>query len=401
MSDIGWTLPASLALLAALVIVAVVALIVRARRRSPRAAAAAAAERTAAESALLRLDDAATDLDIAFEAADVLGDDDAPTDLRRARAAALRGRDRGFAEVAALASSTRLPSDRRTDAVRLRDDLERRIAAVDVSHARLTAWAGTHGSTTSRIVAARARREEIARTSGDPARLVADVRERFDDVEWADADRADSEARAALERADAALDAADAAVDDPAVAEPRVLEATAALRRAGRMLRAIEDAHRITLQAADNAAVEIAAAQAEIAAAREIVQARPAACAPDAAERLAVVAAEIDAAAGALPRRPRAAIETVARAREVRDDALGAAPSARHRLEAARAALPGTLACARAAVAAAEAFADAPTIEVRLRLDAARRDLAAARAATDAGQALSAARAAWRAAEHG
>ena len=123
MSDIGWTLPASLALLAALGVVAVVALIVRARRRSPRAAAAAAAERAAAESALLRLDDAATDLDIAFEAADVLGDDDAPTDLRRARAAALRGRDRGFAEVAALASSTRLPSDRRAEAVRLRDEL--------------------------------------------------------------------------------------------------------------------------------------------------------------------------------------------------------------------------------------------------------------------------------------
>ncbi|MGR2125651.1 hypothetical protein ACUX68_24825, partial [Salmonella enterica] len=94
----------------------------RARRRSPRAAAAASEARSAAEAALARLDDAVNELDVAFEAADA---GEAPADLRRALAAALRGRDRGFEEVAALATSTRIPAQRRADAVRLRDDLER------------------------------------------------------------------------------------------------------------------------------------------------------------------------------------------------------------------------------------------------------------------------------------
>lgn len=388
MSDLPWALPTSIALLAALVVAAVFAVVVRARRRSPRAAVAAANARTASEEALLRLDDAATALDAAFDAADA---DDAPTELRRGRAAALRGRDRGFVEVAALATSTRLPAQRRSDAVRVRDDLERRITAVNATQERLSEWTRTHGTPASRTAAARARREEIARTSGDPARLVAETRPRFDDEEWADADRADRQARAALARADAAL-------DGPAAADAEVFEASIALRRAERLFRAVEDAHRFVLQASENAAAEVAAAQAEIAAALEIAANRPTEVAPDAAERLRAAAADLRSTA---ERRPRAAIEAVARVRETRDEVLGEVPSARRRLEAARAALPGTLACARAAVAAAEAFADAPSIEDRLRLDAARRELAAARSAPDAFQALASARAAWHAVTEG
>jgi hypothetical protein len=383
-----------IALLAALLVAGVVVIVVRARRRSPRAAAAAVDARSAAEAALVRLDDAATELDAAFEAADALGDD-GPTDLRRSRAAVLRGRDRGFTEVAALAVSSRLPAQRRTDGLRLRDDLERRVAAAGDTRDRLTAWTRAHGSVTERVAAARARRAEIARTSGDPARLVAESRARFDDTEWADADRADHEARAALARADAALDAA-AVIDEPGAADARVLEASLELRRAARLLRAVEDAHRAVLQASENAEAEVSAARSEIVAALELASARPVGVAPDATDRLRAAEEELHAAAEGLPLRPRAAIETVARVREVRDDAIGDALTARRRLEAARAALPGTLACARAAVAAAEAFADAPPIEERLRLDAARRELAAARAAHEAVQALSSARAAWR-----
>lgn len=387
MSDAPWTLPAAIALLAALIIVGVVAVVVRVRRRSPRAAAAAADARAAAEAVLLRLDDAANALDVAFEAAAA---DDAPAELRRARAAALRGRDRGFEEVAALATSTRLPAQRRVDAVRLRDDLERRITDIDATRARLSEWTRAYGSPASRTAAARARRENIARTSGDPARLVTEARARFDDGEWTDADRADREARAALVRADAALGTPDAA-------DAEVVEATMALRRAERLFRAVEDAHRFLLQAAENAAGEVSAAEAEIATAVEIAQTRPDECVPDAVERLREAGAELRAASAGLPRRPRTAIEVVARARETRDEVLRQAPSARRRLEAARAALPGTLACARSAVAAAEAFANAPSIEQRLRLELARRELAAARSAADPFQALASARAAWHA----
>jgi hypothetical protein len=254
----------------------------------------------------------------------------------------------------------------------------------------LSEWTRAHGSTASRVATARARREEIARASGDPARLVVDTRERFDDGEWTDADRADHEARAALVRADAAL-------NEPEAADAEVFEASIALRRAERLLRAVEDAHRFVVQADGNAAAEVSAAEAEIAEALEIAVSRPGECAPDAVERLRAAGTEIRAAAEGLPRRPRTAIEVVARVRETRDEALGDAPSPRRRLEAARAALPGTLACARAAVAATEAFADAAPIEKRLRLDAARRELAAARSAQDAFQALASARAAWHA----
>ena len=387
MSDVPWTLPAAIALLAALIIVGVVAVVVRVRRRSPRAAAAAADARAAAEAVLLRLDDAANALDVAFEAAAA---DDAPAELRRARAASLRGRDRGFEEVAALATSTRLPAQRRVDAVRLRDDLERRITDIDATRDRLSEWTRAHGSPASRAAAARARREDIARTSGDPARLVTEARARFDDGEWTDADRADREARAALVRADAALGTPDAA-------DAELIEATMALRRAERLFRAVEDAHRFLLQAAENAAGEVSAAEAEIATAVEIAQTRPDECVPDAVERLREAGAELRAASAGLPRRPRTAIEVVARARETRDEVLRQAPSARRRLEAARAALPGTLACARSAVAAAEAFANAPSIEQRLRLELARRELAAARSAADPFQALASARTAWHA----
>jgi hypothetical protein len=390
-SDIAWALPASIVLLAALVIAGVVTLVVRARRRSPRAVAAASEARAAAEAALQRLDDAATALDVAFEAADA---DDAPMELRRARAAALRGRDRGFAEVAALTTSSRLPAQRRADAVRLRDDIERRIASVEETRSDLDAWTRTHGSVAGRIAAARARREEIARTAGDPARLVGESRARFDDTEWTDADRAEREARAALTRADAALAAA---ADTPEVADERVTEAHLSLRRAARLFRAVEDAHRFVLQAAENADAEVSAADVEIAAALELVTSRHGEVAPDAAQRLRAATADLRAASGDLPYRPRAAIEVVARAREIRDEVLGDIPSSRRRLEAARAALPGTLACARAAVASAEAFTDGSSIAERLRLDAARRELAAARSARDAFQALASARAAWHA----
>lgn len=397
MSDVVWALPASLGLLAALLIAGVVALIVRARRRSPRATAAAAEAYEAAAAALERLDDAATALDVAFEAADALTGDDAPTDLRRARAAALRGRDRGFAELAALGSSTRLPAQRRSDAVRLRAELERRVAATAITRESLTAWARTHRSVPARISAARARLAELVRTSGDPAPLVADLRGRFDESEWADAERAAREAAVALASADRALDAAARDDTDHSSAEQHLFDATVALRRAGRLLRAVEDSHRIVWQAAENAPGEVTTAESEMAAARETVTAEPDAVAPDALERISAAADEVRAARDGLDRRPRAAIETVARARETRDDVLGDTPSARHRLEAARTALPGTLACARAALASAEAFAVDPPISERLRLNEARRALADARGAQDATEALAHARTAWRA----
>lgn len=397
MSDVTWAVPTALAIVGTLLVIAVVVVIVRSRRRSPRARAAAEIARGAAAEALLRLDDAATDLDVAFEASGALVDSESTTALRRSRAAALRARDRGFTDVAALSASTAIPARRRLDAEAVRAHLDQHLARIEATRTDLAAWARAHGTPADRVRSARTRRDELVSTSGDPAPLIDALRARFDEHDWSDAAEAARDAAEALAEVDHALDAA-AHAGDPAEVDRLVHAATGALRRAARQLREVEDAHRIAFQAAGNAAGEVAAARAELAAADEVARVRPDACAPDAAARLHAAAADLESAAAGVDRRPRAAIETVARVREVRDDVLGDAPSARHRLEAARAALPGTLACARAALAAAEARGDDPSIDARLRLDSARRELAAARAATDAGQALANARAAWRAA---
>ncbi|WZH38102.1 MAG: hypothetical protein PIR02_05385 [Microbacterium enclense] len=397
MSDVTWAVPTVLAIVGALLVIAVVVIVVRARRRSPRARAAAEAARVAAAEALLRLDDAAAELDIAFEASGAQIDAESTNGLRRARAAALRARDRGFADLAALTTSTEIPARRRLEAENLRAQLDEHRARIDVTRADLVAWTRAHGTPAERVEAARARRDEVVRTAGDPAPLIAALRERFADDDWGEAADAARAADEALTEADVALDAARAATD-PTEVDRLVYTATDAVRRTARHLRGVEDAHRVALQAAENAESEVAAAREELAAAVELAAARPTECAPDAAARLRAAAADLEVAAAETARRPRAAIETVARVREVRDEVLGDAPSPRRRLEAARAALPGTLACARAALATADARHDDPSIDARLHLDGARRELAAARTATDAGQALANARAAWRAA---
>ncbi|WP_058624496.1 hypothetical protein [Microbacterium testaceum] len=396
MSDVAWAVPTALALVGALLVTLVIVLVVRSRRRSPRAEAAADAARVAAAEALLRLDDAATDLDLAFEASEALTDSDSTSSLRRARAAALRARDRGFAELAALSVSTAIPARRRIAAEALSARFETRLDNIAQTRIDLADWAQAHGTPAGRISAARARRDETVRTAGDPAPLIATLRARFAEDDWTNAADAADAAAAALAEADAALDAAESATAISEI-DRQVHRATDAVRRTARHLRAVEDAHRIALQAADNAGAELAAARDELVAALEIAEARPAECTPEAAERLRAAMRDLDVAADEADRRPHTAIETVARVRERRDELLGDAPSPRRRLEAARAALPGTLACARAALAAAEARDDR-SIEARLRRDSARRELAAARAATDASVALANARAAWRAA---
>lgn len=385
-------MPIGIVLVAALVVAAAVVIAVRAHRRSPRARAAADDAVAHAAEALVRLDDAVEGLDVAFEAVDALDAPDAPTELRRARTAAHRARDRGFADVSALDDRSAVPARRRDDARRVAQDLDASRARVDALQVRLDEWTAASRSPAALRDAAKARRDDIVAATGDPEPLLAALRQRFDAPDWIDAQRAADAAAASLSVADAALHDADA---DPSLENLR--RAIAALRRAARHGRAVEDAHRIAFQAADNADDELAAARDELDAALAIIAARPAQCAPSAGETVREAVRELDTAAAAAARRPREAVATVAHVREVRDRALGEAANARQRLEAARAALPGTLACARAALAAADARDDAPIIEDRLRLERAREKLAAARAATDAEEALANARAAWHA----
>ncbi|KSU51712.1 hypothetical protein [Microbacterium enclense] len=404
MPDLGWLVPAAIALGAAALVTLIVVVAVRLQRRSPRARAAADRAVSDAARALLALDDALRDLDLAFEAADADEATDVPIALRRARATAHRARDRGFGDVLALEDDAGVAARRRTQAARVTQALEFQRESVASTRSQLTDWVAVHRTPQGLLAAARARRDELVAASGDPEPLIAALRARFDDVDWADAATAASAATDALAEADTAL--------DRAAAEPtadHLLRATAAVNRAARHLRAVEDDHRVAMQAADNADAELAAARSEVEQALDVATSRPAACRPGAAERLRVAADALDDAAASASRRPREAIAVVATVREERDQLLDEAVSVRRRLEAARAALPGTLACARAALAAADARDAVPDeaglaapdgenrIALLLRLERARRHLAEARAATDAAAALAAARAAWAA----
>ncbi|MDQ1123909.1 hypothetical protein [Microbacterium trichothecenolyticum] len=398
MTEIGWALPAAIALTGVLAIAAIIVLIVRVRRRTPQAQATAARAVDEAEAALLRLDDAANDLDLAFDAADALPTGDAPADLRRARASALRARDRAFVDVASLRAATVVPTKRRADAERLRAVLEAHLGRIEATREPLEAWSRRHRGPAELIDAARRRRDETVETAGDPGPLVRALSDRFDDEDWRDAAFSARAGIDALAEADAEIALATAHLADTDAVAFHVRRCVDATRRAGRHLHALEDAHRIALQAADNVAAELSAARTELRAATEVATARPEACAPDAAARLREAAHDLEAVSTRADRHPRASVETVARAREMRDELVGEAVSARTRLELARAALPGTLACARAALATAEARTEPLPIDARLRLDAARRELAAARTAIDPAQALANARAAWHAA---
>ena len=389
MSDIDGAVPALVALILAAVAVAIVVFVVRTIRRSAKTRAAADAAVAEAADALLRLDDAVVELDAAFEAADADDSGDAPTELRRARTSAHRARDRGFVDVSDLDDASLIPATRRDLARRTRTGLEGQLARTSDTRARLAEWVRAHRSTDRLAAAARERREAVVAAAGDPEPLLDALRHRFDRSDWAEAEASAAAASAALSEADEALSAAP---DDEAL-----LRAAREIRRAARHLRAVEDAHRIAFQAAENAEAELAAVRAELDDAVQIATTRGGQCAPDALDRLRAARQDLERAAAEAGGRPREAIVAVARARELRDEMIGDAVSPRLRLEAARAALPGTLACARAALAQADTRDEVRPIADRLRLERARRELAASRAATDAGRALADARAAWHA----
>lgn len=397
MPDVPWLLPVGVALVVVLFLAAVTVLVVRVRRRSPAARAAAREARVAAERALLELDDAVDDLDVAIEAADAVGSD-APDALRRSRAAVARTRDRGFGEVSALRAPQRVPAEARADALRIRARLASATEEVARIRAELAAWTTANRTIDARTAAASRRLADVRTAAGDPARLIDALARRFAAEDWADAASAERAAMAAATEARTALDGTplDGTAPHHTVAadDARLHRATAATRDYARHLRALEEAHRISLQASDNAEAEVAAARREIAAAQTIIRDR-ARVGPDAAARLDRAVGAFEEAAADPVARPRAAVEAVARLRDDVDTVLSGAMTSRERLDAARAALPGTLATARATLATVEGRAVRGPLEARLRREQARRELAAARAATDPVSALVAARAAW------
>jgi hypothetical protein len=124
---------------------------------------------------------------------------------------------------------------------------------------------------------------------------------------------------------------------------------------------------------------------------------------PDASARLGEAIGQAEKTLGLLEtdaaRRPTATVDAIARLRDRLDLALGDARTAQQRLRGARTALPGTIAAAMNALGHAEASVSGAGADARVRLAAAREEIANARRLTDPVEALDAARRAMRHAE--
>lgn len=399
---LGWVVPALVVFGVTALAIAAIAWGVRRARRSPRARAAAENERGRAGAALVRLDDAVSELELEVGLSGALYGGDAPPSLRRARLTAQHVRDASFEEYRDLSDEGLTPADIRRASSRIERHAQEALAKVASARAEHAAWVRSNVSAAGQVDAARRRLAALRASMGDPAALVADLSSRFAEEEWRDAARA---ARAALEGSAAAgrhLDDAAARARDPSLSALADLAAAErALRQAELDSRSLEETHRLVLQAAQAVPEEVSAARAALRQASVTREHLEIADAERLGAELHAISDELDRIEDDAARRPTRAVHAIARLRSRLDIALGDARTAQQRLRGARTALPGTLAAARGAIAQAEASVSHAHAgaDARARLISAQRELAEARQAEDPVEALDAARRAMRDAE--
>ncbi|GAA4193688.1 hypothetical protein GCM10022219_15830 [Microbacterium oryzae] len=396
-----WLVPAAIVFAGAALVVVLTVWIVKRARRGRRARAKAGAALDAVGATLVRLDDDLDELELELSLSGALYGGDPPPALRRARMTAQHTRDDAFAAYRDLRESTDLPARirRRTRALAARlDSALRSLAAARTAH---DAWIEANVTASAQIDAARGRLTEVEGLMGDPAILLRELAEHADPEEWTDAADAATAARAALDDAACRLDAAARCAEDPTQSPlDDLAEAERRLRTAEQRSRALEERHRIVLQAAQAVPDELEAAAAAIRSATAMRAALEPADAERLGEEIARAADELDRLRAQAGRRPVATNEAIARLRDRLDMALADARTAQQRLLGARSALPGTLAAARSALARAEAAVGrGSSLDARVRLDAARTQLAQARQTADPVEALDDARRAIRHAE--
>lgn len=399
---LAWLVPALVVFGVTALAVAIVAWAVHRARRSPRARAAANAIRDGAGVALVRLDDAVSELEVEVGLSGALYGGGAPTSLRRARLHAQHVRDQSFEEFRTITGDDVSPVEVR----RVSQGIEKRtvqaLATIDRARTEHRDWVRTNVSAADQLTAARGRLAELRGSMGDPAALVAELSANFDETEWAAASRAAHNAVAEAAEAGRLLEQAASRVDDPTQSALGDLAAAErSLRAAEADARNLEETHRLILQAASGLRQEFDSARQALRQAlvvREHLE-------PVDAERLGAELRAFEAELTELEtdaaRRPTRTIDAIARLRDRLDLALGEARTAQQRLRGARTALPSTLAAARSAISRAEAaLAHARAgADARVRLVSAQRELADARQHQDPVAALDAARRAIRHAE--
>ncbi len=399
---LAWVVPIVVVFGVTAIAIAVLAWAIRAARRSPRARAGAVTERDRAGAALVRLDDAVSELDLEVGLSGALYGGGAPTSLRRARLAAQHVRDDSFDEYRAIAGDEVSPVEIRRVSARIARRADEALATIDRARAEHNDWMRAHVSAADQISAARTRLAQLRASMGDPAALVTELSRQYDETEWRPAAESARAAVTAADEASRLLDDAAARAGDPT--RDALVELTAAeraLRDAENETRSLEETHRLVTQAAQALPGEFDAARGAL---RQAIGIRDH-LEPADADRLGGELRAIESALTELEpdaaRRPTRTVEAIARLRDRLDLALGDARTAQQRLRGARTALPGTLAAARGAIAQAEASVTHARsgADARARLISAQRELAAARQAQDPVEALDAARRAMRHAE--
>ena len=154
-SALGWIIPALVVFGAAALVIAVTVWIVRRVRRSPRARTAALAERERAGAALVRLDDAVTELDLEVGLSGALYGGGAPTTLRRARLTAQHARDAAFDDYRATGDPAVLPAAIRKTSARIQRKTAEATATIQRAQAEHAAWMQQNVSAAQQVDAER------------------------------------------------------------------------------------------------------------------------------------------------------------------------------------------------------------------------------------------------------
>ncbi|MCD1269325.1 hypothetical protein B5M43_010825 [Microbacterium sp. MEC084] len=399
---LAWLVPAAVVFGSAAVLVVVVVLAVRFARRAPAARRRAAAELGTAGAALVQLDDAVDELDLEVGLSGALYGGGAPPSLRRARMTAQHARDEAFVAYRDAGDPRVVPADAARAARDLHRRIERELATIEAARREHRDWIQANVGASEQVAGAERRLAELRARMGDPGALLRELEQRADPEEWTDAARAVDDARSAVAEAERRIAAArEIAADPTRSALEDLAGAERALRRADAASRTLEETHRLVTQAGLAVSDEIAAARSAVRSATSIRAALPADQAERLGDEIRWADQQLDRIEPTAARRPVSANEAIARVRDRLDMALADAHTAQQRLHGARTALPGTLAAARSAIGHAEAAIPEHTagLDARVRLDAARRELAAARQTQDPVEALDAARRAIRHAE--
>ncbi|KQZ07948.1 hypothetical protein ASD19_11280 [Microbacterium sp. Root53] len=399
---LAWLVPAAVVFGSAAVLVVVVVLAVRFARRAPAARRRAAAELGTAGAALVQLDDAVDELDLEVGLSGALYGGGAPPSLRRARMTAQHARDEAFVAYRDAGDPRVVPADAARAARDLHRRIERELATIEAARREHRDWIQANVGASEQVAGAERRLAELRARMGDPGALLRELEQRADPEEWTDAARAVDDARSAVAEAERRIAAArEIAAHPTRSALEDLAGAERALRRADAASRTLEETHRLVTQAGLAVSDEIAAARSAVRSATSIRAALPADQAERLGDEIRWADQQLDRIEPTAARRPVSANEAIARVRDRLDMALADAHTAQQRLHGARTALPGTLAAARSAIGHAEAAIPEHTagLDARVRLDAARRELAAARQTQDPVEALDAARRAIRHAE--